>query len=428
MKIYSKLLQTSFVSGVSTVIKILTGMITLKIIALYTGPEGVAILGQFMGLANIFTTIAGGGIALGVIKYVAEYSSNPNEFKTFLSTAMFYTLFFSIVTMIVGLAYSQVIAKWVLGSEEFSYLICWMAISQLFIALHLLLCSIINGFGEIRLLASITITSSLLSLILMSVVAIFYQLNGILLSFILVQALAILVSCAFVYRKKWFSFLLVMRVRSTHIINLLRYSFMTTVSTLTVPLSQIIVRDDLSILFGWEAVGYWQAVLRLSDAYLLFVTTALTAYYLPRLSELISSSELKQEIAYAYRVLMPVLGLILMVIYLFRHLIITLLYSKTFAPATDLFFFQLLGDFFRVAGWLYTYLLLAKTRTKTYVLTEITLSVVFIFLSYPFSRSYGIEGVTYAFALTYLIYWLLMGLIIIFYFKEKDKNLKAILS
>lgn len=73
MKIYSKLLQTSF-SGVSTLVKILTGMLSLKIIALYAGPEGIAILGQFMSLANIFATIAGGGIALGVIKYVAEYA------------------------------------------------------------------------------------------------------------------------------------------------------------------------------------------------------------------------------------------------------------------------------------------------------------------------------------------------------------------
>jgi PST family polysaccharide transporter len=73
MKPYRKLLQISALSGSSTLVKMLTGMLSLKIVALYTGPEGVAILSQFMTLASVLSTIAGGGIGLGVIKYVAEY-------------------------------------------------------------------------------------------------------------------------------------------------------------------------------------------------------------------------------------------------------------------------------------------------------------------------------------------------------------------
>ncbi|VEB32687.1 lipopolysaccharide biosynthesis protein [Legionella sainthelensi] len=176
MKIYSKLLQTSFFSGVSTLVKILTGMLSLKIIALYAGPEGIAILGQFMSLANIFATIAGGGIALGVIKYVAEYAQT-DELHSFLPTATLYTLLFSLVTTLLGFIYSQQLAEWILGSTQYAYLMRWTACVQLFIALHLLLCSILNGFKQIRLLVCITIISSLLSLIMMSGAAIFYPLK-----------------------------------------------------------------------------------------------------------------------------------------------------------------------------------------------------------------------------------------------------------
>jgi len=121
---------------------------------------------------------------------------------------------------------------------------------------------------------------------------------------------------------------------------------------------------------------------------------------------------------------MPLIGLMLIGIYLFRGIIINLLYSKSFTPATELFSYQLLGDFFRVASWLFTYLLLAKAWTKTYVVTEIILSAVFVCLSYSFSRSYGLIGVTYAFALTYFIYWLLMTIVTAFYFKQERKNYK----
>lgn len=423
MNVYSKLLQTSFLSSLSTLVKILTGMLSLKIVALYTGPEGVALLGQFMALANIFATIAGGGISLGVIKYVAEYA-NTSKFRDFLPTATFYTLFFSVLTMFSGLIYSKALAEWILGSAEFAYLIQWMAVAQVFIAMHLLFCSIINGFGQIRLLVNITVISSLLSFVIIGVGAIFYQLKGTLFSFVLAQALAIIISLVFVHRKEWFPLLFFRRTDKSHFANLVRYSFMTTISTLTVPIAQIVVRNDLSTLFGWDSVGYWQAVVRLSDAYLMFVTTALTAYYLPRLSELQDPAALKQEIAQTYRILMPLVGLILVFIYLCRDIIINLLYSKTFVPATQLFTYQLLGDFFRIASWLFTYLLLAKTWTKTYITTEIFLSLIFIGLSYSFSRYYGLIGVTYAFALTYLVYWFLMGVIVVFYFKRKNKNYK----
>ena len=390
---------------------------------MHTGPEGVAILGQFMALANIFATIAGGGIALGVIKYVAEYA-NTQELRNFLPTATLYTLFFSLTTMLLGIIYSQKLSEWILGSAEFAYLMRWMAIAQLFIAMHLLLCSILNGFGQIRLLITVTIISSVLSFIIVCSVALLYPLKSILLAFVVAQALAICISLLFVYGKDWFRLLFSFKIEKKYLHNLLRYSFMSSVSTLTVPLAQIIVRNDLNTLFGWENVGYWQAVIRLSDAYLLFVTAALTTYYLPRLSELRAPAALKEEITSTFKTLMPLIALMLICIYLFRGIIINLLYSKTFTPATELFSYQLLGDFFRVASWLFTYLLLAKAWTKTYVITEIILSAVFVCLSYSFSRSYGLIGVTYAFVLTYFIYWLLMTLVAIFYFKLESKNYK----
>ncbi|CAM4412544.1 MAG: Lipid III flippase [Legionella sp.] len=427
MKTHNKLLKTSFFSGLSTLVKILTGILSLKIIAMHTGPEGVAILGQFMALVNIFATIAGGGIALGVIKYVAEYA-NTQELQKFLPTATFYTLFFSLATMLFGVTFSQELSEWILGSTEFAYLMRWMAVAQLFIAMHLLLCSILNGFGQIRLFITVTIISSVLSFIIVCGVALLYPLKSILLAFVVAQASSVFISLLFVFGKDWFRFLFSFKIEKKYLPNLLRYSFMSSVSTLTVSLAQIIVRNDLNTLFSWENVGYWQAVVRLSDAYLLFVTAALTTYYLPRLSELQTPKALKQEITSAFRTLMPLVGVMLICIYLFRGIIINLLYSKTFTPATELFSYQLIGDFFRVASWLFTYLLLAKAWTKTYVITEIILSVVFVGLSYSFSRSYGLIGVTYAFALTYLIYWLLMAVVAVFYFKQESKNYKLAIN
>jgi PST family polysaccharide transporter len=417
-----KLLQTSALSGLGTLFKILTGMISLKVVALYTGPEGVAILGQFMTLVNVFSVIAGGGISLGVIKYVAEYRFTE-QLREFLASAAVYTFLFSLLTMVFGWAFSSSLSQWILGSPEYELLIKGLSLIQLFIALHLLFCATINGFEKIRTLVAINILTSFISMGLIVLVAIFYPLKGALFAFVFAQGIASFVSLAFIYREKWFSSLFSLKMKLKHCISLTRYSVMNIISALTVPMGQIIVRNDLGSLYGWEAVGYWQAVVRLSDAYLLFITTALTAYYLPRLSRLERCETLKNEIIQSHAILLPLVALILVVMYVCRVFLIHVLYSANFEAAINLFLYQFIGDFFRIAGWLFTYLLLAKSWTKMYIFTEVTLSLLFIIISHSFARTYGLVGVTYSFALTYLIYWTLMASVAIAYF-NKERQIK----
>lgn len=63
---------------------------------------------------------------------------------------------------------------------------------------------------------------------------------------------------------------------------------------------------------------------------------------------------------------------------------------------------------FKIGSWLLAYLMLAKALTKEYIITEILFSVTLIFLSRWFIGQYGVIGATYAFALNYGLYWILM--------------------
>lgn len=53
------------------------------------------------------------------------------------------------------------------------------------------------------------------------------------------------------------------------------------IGALTGPISMIVVRTILTNNFSLEDAGYWQAVNRISEAYLAVLTTALTVYYFP---------------------------------------------------------------------------------------------------------------------------------------------------
>ena len=73
----------------------------------------------------------------------------------------------------------------------------------------------------------------------------------------------------------------------------------------------------------------------------------------------------------------------------------------------DMFFWQLLGDCFKVASYLLSYLFLAKGKVKFLMLTELIFGVSFAFLSYNFINMYGSTGPVIAFAINYFMYFII---------------------
>ena len=179
----------------------------------------------------------------------------------------------------------------------------------------------------------------------------------------------------------------------------------------TLPVSQLIVRNHIGSNLSWTDAGYWQAIMYISTMYLLVVTSALGVYYLPRLSEINDKSELRKELMYGYALILPVVFIMGLAIFLLKDQIIIIVFTKDFVAIRELFLWQLIGDFIKLAAWLISYLMIAKAMTKAYVTTEILFSVNYVVLSVIFVDSFGLVGVTYAFSLNYFMYFLTMVVI-----------------
>jgi len=175
-------------------------------------------------------------------------------------------------------------------------------------------------------------------------------------------------------------------------------------SAALIPLSLILVRTHLTEQFSWNHAGYWDAMWRISAVYLMFVTTPLTVYYLPRLSEIKNKAELRAELLNGFKVVIPIVMAMSLVIYLLRDLVVTILFTAEFAPVTELFFWQLLGDTLRICGWLLAYVMVARAMTKFFIISELVFTVAFYSLTLLFTSTMGFEGVTFAYMLSYLIY------------------------
>ena len=75
------LIKTSVLSAIATIIKIISGFVINKVVAIYVGPSGLAIIGQLQNFMELIVTFSNGAITNGVVKYTAEYQTIEQKKK-----------------------------------------------------------------------------------------------------------------------------------------------------------------------------------------------------------------------------------------------------------------------------------------------------------------------------------------------------------
>lgn len=407
------LLKTGLFSAVATAAKLVSAFAVMKIVAVIAGPQGVAQFGQFMSVASLMIVFAGGGIAAGMIKYIAEYQKDDRKVIGLIKSGLFYTLCSAVFICLVALYYSSEIAVLLMGGKEFQLLIMALALSQFFVALYNFIVAIINGMMDVKRLAGIHVVGALIGLAPVCLLSYYYNLSGALYGYLLGQGLMLVVAMVAFVRSPYFILAyFVPSFDSEHCKRLAIFSLMTLTSAFLAPLVQIVVRNILVDKFSWESVGYWQAVSKVSDAYLLFITMAISIYYLPKLSATVESKRIVDEIKRAYVFLMPVVLLMAAFVYLLRDKITALLFSNEFQGALYLYAPQLLGDVVKIASFILSYVMLAKAMTRTFLASEIAFSLMYVIWVFLLTDMFGLIGSMYAFILNYVLYFFFTLLVV----------------
>ncbi|AYG07303.1 O-antigen translocase [Pseudomonas fluorescens] len=423
------LVKTSLLNGIAVAIKMLTLLGLNKLLAVYVGPGGYAAIGQFQNVVQMLTTFASGAINNGVTKYTAEYAGDEPRLHALWRTSGTIVLVGATISSLLIALFSKDLAFWVLGDAEFSGVFICFAATLIFFSFNTLLLAVLNGRKEIVLYVFANIGGSLFSLVVTSVMAINFGLFGALVALAVYQSLSFLVTVTLCRKTVWFKVgLFFGAVDRAVALRLAKFTAMALTSAVCMPISTILIRNDIVSMLGWEAAGYWEAMLRLSAAYLLLVTTTLGVYYLPRLSELRTARELIYEIKQGYRIILPVAVLAGVAMYVARDLIIFLLFTTDFSPVRELFAWQMVGDALKIGSWILAYLLLGKAMYKTYIVTEIVFSASYVLLAWFFVRQVGLEGVVMAYALNYALYWIVMIACVAGYFRTMRRTSSAVVE
>lgn len=399
------LARTGFYTAAATGARLVAALVVIKLVAWIAGPAGVGKLGQFMSLMSVLAVLAGGGISSGIVKYVAEYRQDPAVLSRLLAAALWYALCASIMVGIAALLLSRQLAVWLLDDPAYEGLIRILAVAQLGMALINYILAVINGFMDVRRLAFIQISGSIVGMLLAVLLSRWLHLYGALLALVLMQVTWLLVGLPTWWRSPYFHRgMLRIRFDREMTLRLAAFSVMTITSALLPPLANIAVRDHLAGAFGWQEVGYWQAVSKVSDAYLLFLTSAIQVYYLPKLAATHQRDELRDELRHGYRILMPAVVVLAWLVYALRGWITPVLFSADFASANALYAPQLFGDVLKIASFVLSYLMLAKAMTRLFVISECVFAGSYVLLVFLLTARFGVVGAMYAFCANYGLY------------------------
>jgi PST family polysaccharide transporter len=388
-----------------TTARLLAALVVIKLVASFAGPDGVGRLGQFMSLMSVLAVLAGGGISAAIVKYVAEYRHDAQRLSRLLAAALWYALCASCLIACAAWLSSRQLAVWLLDDPRYAGLIRVLAVAQIGIALLNYILAVVNGFMDVRRLAFIQVLGSAIGIVMVVWLSRWLHLYGALLALVVSQVLWLAVGLPAWCRSPYFQrAMLRMRYDREMTRRLATFSVMTVSSALLPPLVNIAVRDHLAGRFGWEQVGYWQAVSKVSDAYLLFFTTAINIYYLPKLASTHGRAALVLELRSAYRYLLPAVLVAAATVYVLRDWVTRLLFTADFAAANALYGPQLIGDVVKIASFVLSYLMLAKAMTRLFVVSECVFAASYLVLVYVFTAHFGLVGAMYAFSLNYLFY------------------------
>lgn len=399
--------KSSALLAASTIARMLLALYTVKLTAVTLGLAGTGIMGQFNNLLLIATMLAGGGIGSGIVKTAARQGRSLAEVRRKLSSAHGYGLMFTAL-VVVGVLLGQ---KWLaplMPVEHGVWLLIALAISQYGLFQIAALAAVLNSRDRQDLFAISSLAAGVIGALLVTLGCFYFGLLGTLLG-ILVGTLS-----------QWAFLHLLARRYLPQLSSLgsprlvckdLRFwghfSLLSFITVIGMPLALVGIRNNLAASAGWDVVGEWQAMVRLSDAYMQFGLLFLSAFYFSRLSASPTITASNAVLLSYLRILLPGMLVLCSSIYMLRFEIVPLLFSDQFIGVTELFVPQLIGDTFKITSYLITYAFLATGHYKLSMAAELTQAALFWFTANQVGLAQGASGVVWSYAVTYIIYFVL---------------------
>lgn len=405
---YSLAFKSFSILGLSQFFIIITSIIKSKIIAVLLGTEGFGLMGMYNTTLDLIFSIFSFGIFSSSIRNIAEESDNSESIRlsNILWAVIALGLVVGIVCLILCMLFSPLLSSLTFGNKNFLFSFILLSLSLLFKALYSSFQAILQGLKKIKWLAMSNLYASLLGLILSIPLFYLFSEKGIVYSILLTSFLTLIF--AYVFYKK---INIVPRKASLQfykkiVKDIVGVGFLMTFSgCILTTIVNYVLRIYILNNGGNSILGLYHAASSILVGYIGIVFNVLGTDYYPRLSScnknhIMVNSIFNNQLEISILVLVPLLSLIM----LFLQVIINVLFTSDFMPIIPLIGFSLIGVVFKIIAFCISYIFLSIIAIKDYVITELIVAILTLFLTIVFYENYGLIGFGFAYLVVNAVY------------------------
>lgn len=163
------------------------------------------------------------------------------------------------------------------------------------------------------------------------------------------------------------------------------------------------IRGAVSSRLGLRSAGIFDVGWTISMVYVMLVLGSFSTYYLPTLAGTVSNQRklINEVLRTSLLLVVPLIAAMITV----RPMVVTLLYSPEFLPATRMMRWMLLGDFFKVISFVLAMPMLAFADTRAFLAGEVGWNLAMLGGTFLVLRAgLGLEWLGALFAASYLGY------------------------
>jgi len=404
---YTKILKSSSLIGGSQGVNLLLGMVRMKFAAVFIGPLGVGLVGTYMSIQSMIGTMSGLGIHASAVRDVADAVGKGDEEqigKTILTLRRIslFTGFFGALAMIL---LAQPLSEYTFNTEDYTLDISLLGITIFFSNIQGGQTALIKGMRRIGNLARLNIIGAVSGTLVTIVFYTWLGVRGIIPALLALAFIQFITSWYFARKVEYLKVEMSWRESIRASGGMVRLGLVFMWSGLAVYVVAYLTRVFITQEVSLEAVGIYSAAFALSGMFINFILGAMEADFYPRLTGVNNDHGAMARLVNEQ----TEIGLLLAIPGLLATLtlspwIIRLFYTGGFLPAADLLQWFILGCLGRVISWPMGFIMLALGKGKWFFATETIFSFLHLGMIWLGLRLFGLEGVSVAFFLLYVIY------------------------
>ena len=411
---YSNIFKSTILFSFVQVIRILTGVIKNKVVAILLGAEGMGIMSIYQNTINFIKTGAGLGISQSAIKDISEANaSKDNErISRTISIVLKVVMFTSLLGAVITVLLSPILSKWEFGNCKYSVSFAFLGIAVFFEVFVENQLAILKGMRQLRNLAKASVWGAVVGLL--TGIPLYYILGvkGIVPSFIITAFVIFLVTRYYVSQVKYNKICISFKQFYCESAPMVKMGASLMFVSLIGTLFALIITAYLRSNGGLSIVGYYNAGEVIVGSYIGVIISAMSTDYYPRISAINNDNKkLTDEVNRQSEVGLLMAFPLVIIFVFFSPIFINILYTSEFQETINYTDFAIIGSVIIICSNCMGMILLAKQASSVFLVSVISqriLCLAAFILLYSF---FGLRGLGYAYIFLGLLHFVWMSLI-----------------